>query len=111
MCTHSTSSRCGARKRWRRSGTRAWSPRGRAKVDQFLTALISPIALFLGGVVISGFGVALGAAARYGLPTSYRYGGGWTLAGLSTALMVAVVAGAAINEPARAGWLYLVSFL
>jgi hypothetical protein len=55
-------------------------------LDQFLTTLISPLVALLGGVVISGFGLALGGSARYGLPTSYRRAGGWLLAGRGRSL-------------------------
>lgn len=78
-------------------------------MDQFLTTLISPLVALLGGVVISGFGLALGGSARYGLPTSYRRAGGWLLAGLGGVLMLAVALAIAIDGSRRAGWVYLAS--
>lgn len=80
-------------------------------MDQFLVALISPIVGILGSLVISGFGIAVGASARYGLPSSYRRGGGRILAVLGGALMLALVVGASIEQPTRAGWLYAATIL
>ena len=80
-------------------------------MDQFLTTLISPLVALLGSVVISGFGLALGGAARYGLPPSYRRSGGWLLAGLGGALMLAIALAIAIDGSGRASWIYLASTL
>lgn len=80
-------------------------------MDQFLTALITPIVGILGSLVIGGFGVALGGAARYGLPPPYRRSGGRLLVGLSGLLMLAIAAGVAIDVSGRAGWIYAASLL
>ena len=67
------------------------------------SAVIGALAGFLGSLLLGATGIAVGGAARYGVPPAHRRTGGWLLAGLGAAVMVGIAVMAGVEGP-RSGY-------